>query len=136
MSFEIAAYILTLVSGIILSIEDLKHKRVSISQLLIFLFCSLLCFIFSENREFCFWPFVIFLLIGATYFFIKRKQAFGLADYIIAIAVGFILPENQWPMFLVYTGIFGALIGIVRKERKLPFIPAIILSLVVIALLR
>lgn len=130
MSFEIIAYIFIFVFGVILVIQDWKSKTVGLFPTVGFLFSCVIEFIYNKNI--CLYPFFIFLIIGGFYQLILHKKAFGLADYIIVFAISFILPDNYWTFFIIMIGIFGILIAVLRQENKIPFIPALIFSIILI----
>lgn len=76
-------------------------------------------------------PCCIYLVIGAIYYCMLKKHAFGAADYLVIAAISFLIQENDWPLFLVINGGIGTLIGVYVKhknEKTIPFIPVIMLS--------
>ncbi len=109
-----------------MAIQDLKSQSVSFLLLLgFFTFCAM-SGIFHKNYTFI--PVFIFLLIGLTYYVFKRHSVFGVADYIVVSAVSFLLSDAQVPYFITLCGVFGIVTSLILKSRKFPFIPAVLLS--------
>jgi hypothetical protein len=67
-------------------------------------------------------------MLGAWAYIFKKLAIFGSADYITIFSVSFLLKENCWPEFLIYCGAIGWLTYIIKKESKIPYIPAILIS--------
>lgn len=131
MQFEIITYLFIFIFGIILVIQDWKSKTVNLFPTLGFLVSCVADFIIY-HKPICLYPVFIFSIIGVFYQLILRKKAFGIADYIIVCAISFILPNNYWSLFITMIGIFGILIAVIRQEKKIPFIPALIFSIFLI----
>jgi prepilin signal peptidase PulO-like enzyme (type II secretory pathway) len=75
------------------------------------------------------------VIIGIIYRFIRKRIAFGLADYIAVFGVSFIISPDNWHMFLVFCGGIGILIGFIQKPNEsdhIPFIPAILISALIV----
>ncbi len=128
MLFEIITYLFIFIFRIILIIQDWKSKTVNLFPTLGFLVSCVADFIVYHS-PICLYPVFIFSIIGLFYQLILRKKAFGIADYIIVFAISFILPNNYWSLFIIMIGIFGILIAVIRQEKKIPFIPALIFSI-------
>jgi hypothetical protein len=119
-------YVLWVIFGIFLSVQDLKHQKVSAMPLTGFLTSCFLIFYFE--RICCFLPLLAFAAIGIGYFLIKKEQAFGKADYIVIIANSFIISSDTWPVFLISCGTSGVLTSLFCRSKKFPMIPAILIS--------
>lgn len=132
MQFEIITYTLIFIFGVILIIQDWRSKTVNLFPVLGFLLSCILDFFIENQKSICLYPIIIFAVISLFYQLKSHKKAFGFADYIIALAILFILPNNSWPLFIIMTGVFGISIGAIRQEKIIPFIPALILSIFLI----
>ncbi|MDR1391330.1 MAG: hypothetical protein LBI95_03110 [Holosporales bacterium] len=133
MSFKIVYHLVTIVFGFLLVIQDLRKKAVDLLSIIGFLSgCAL---IFFNERKCCFIPFFIFLIIGILYFIVKRKQAFGSADYVIGFSVSLLLNQKNWPLFILLCGMFGVLTSLLFKSKKFPFIPSILASILLVRFL-
>ena len=133
MSFEIILYIIAGFFGIVLSLQDFKNQKVGIIPL--FGFTVTCVFLGYFTKKFCFIPFFIFLGIGLILYIFKRKQAFGMADYIMIFAISFILPSDSWHLFIMLCGVFGILCSLILKKKKSPFLPVIFLTSMIIKIL-
>jgi hypothetical protein len=116
-------------TGIILCIQDFSRQAVNLLVLVIFTISCCSRTVFGHIP--CYWPFVILVIIGIIYRFIRKRSAFGLADYIATFAISFIISSDNWHIFLMLCGWIGILIGIIQKSNEtnhIPFIPAILIS--------
>lgn len=129
MPFEIVTNFLIFVFGVVLAIQDWRFKEVHVIWVLGFFVSCLLDFMIAEVKFPCLYPFFIFIAIGLIYQLKFHKKAFGLADYIIAFSISFILPDNMWPLFLTVSGVFGIITGRFYKKDTFPFIPSMMFSL-------
>jgi hypothetical protein len=77
-------------------------------------------------------PLVVFILLGSIYFLIKKENAFGMADYIVVLAVSFLIPSTSWPIFLMLCGGLGISFSVVLKRKNFPFIPPILIAVLLI----
>ncbi|MBQ9335614.1 MAG: hypothetical protein IJS10_03660 [Alphaproteobacteria bacterium] len=112
--------------GIILAFQDFKSQHVSLIALTGFF---VLCSIFGViNKNFAIYPILVFISIEGIYYFFRKKHAFGLADFIVVLAVSFLFSDEQSPIFIMSCGVFGALLSNLLHKKKFPFIPAILLS--------
>ena len=126
MSFEIALYSLIGISGGILAYQDFKSQNVSALPLLLFLAsCTGLGF---ATKNFCCFPLLIFFGISLGFYLLKKKQAFGIADYVVVLAVSFLISNDSWPFFLILSGAFGVVLSVFFKSPKFPFIPGILMA--------
>ncbi|MDR1475718.1 MAG: hypothetical protein LBI20_00125 [Holosporales bacterium] len=135
MQLEIIQNILILATGAAICIQDFLRRMVNLLVLLIFTLSCCSKFFFGCTP--CYYPFIIIIITGIAYHFIKRRKAFGSADYIVAFAISFMISSENWHIFLTLCGGFGALIGIIqrsRKEENIPFIPAILFAVAVTTL--
>lgn len=124
--WDILFYVAICAFGIVLAIQDLKLQSVSfLSLLAFFVFCAT-DGIFHKNYTFI--PVFIFLLIGLTYRVFKGHSVFGMADYIVVSAVSFLLNSAQVPFFIILCGVLGVITSFVLRQRRFPFIPAILVS--------
>lgn len=130
MSLELILNIIAGFLGIILSIQDFKHQKVGVIPLFSFVIVCVLLGYFT--REFCIIPFLIFIIIGLITYIFKRKQAFGLADYIMTFAISFIMPIDGLDIFIILCGILGILTSILFKKKKFPFLPIIFISSIIV----
>jgi hypothetical protein len=46
--------------------------------------------------------------------------------------ISFLIPEEGWYVFMIICGTFGILSHIVTKEKKIPFIPIMMLSVIIV----
>jgi hypothetical protein len=129
MLYLIIVNVLWIIFSILLIIQDLKYKKVNIISLLGFFLNCLL--IFYLERKYCFLLPLIFLTIGVLYFFVKKKHAFGSADYIVIIASSFVISEDTCSRFLILCGLLGILTSLFYKSKKFPMIPSILISVLI-----
>ena len=113
--------------GLILIYQDFRESKVGIIPVILFLL-SCLGFYFI-NREICLIPAILFFAIGGLFYILKKKMAFGIADYIVIFSISFVLPKSHWPEFLAICGGLGILTSLYFKDKKFPFIPSILISL-------
>lgn len=117
-----------------MALQDIKSQSVTIIPLITFLVASICIGIIDAN--FALIPIITFLLIGIIFYFWRGTIAFGTADYIVVFAISFLITDDQSPFFILLCGAFGILLSIISKNRKIPFIPAILLTTLVIVALR
>ena len=122
-------YILILLNGVFISIQDIKHQKVSLYLCL--LHC-IFCFI-SKIENFSLISLYIFVFIGAIFYIFKNKKAFGMADYIIVFGSCFLIETSNWPYFLIFSGLFGILsyFYLKKNDGKFAFCPSVILSAII-----
>ena len=126
-------YATACLSGLVLALQDLKSQSVTFCPLLSF-FVSCLCIgIIETNLVFI--PIIVFSLIGVAFYVWKGVIAFGSADYVVVGANSFLITDAQSLFFIILCGIFGILLSLILKKSKIPFIPAMLLSTLVILLL-
>lgn len=133
-SLELALYVTVCLSGLILTAQDVKSQSVTLFPLGSF-FASCVC-IGILNSNFAFIPIVVFTVIGVAFYVWKKSIAFGAADYIVVCANSFLICDVQSPFFIILCGIFGILFSIILHQDKIPFIPAMLLSTLVVLTLR
>lgn len=133
MSFELILHLAIGISGLVLIYQDFKSKSVSVFPLFLFLgFCGIIGFI---TKNFCYFPCLVFLGVGSGFYLLKKKQAFGIADYIVVFAVSFLISNDNWPFLLILSGAFGILIAIIFKNQKFPFVPSLLVATLLIEIL-
>jgi prepilin signal peptidase PulO-like enzyme (type II secretory pathway) len=73
------------------------------------------------------------LLLALGYSKLRKREMLGLGDVKFFAAAGFWLPVTIVPSFLVLSGLFGAITGLIWKrktgEKEFPFAPALCLAL-------
>ena len=74
--------------GIILAFQDFKSQHVSLIALTGF--CVLCSIVGVINKNFAIYPILVFISIEGIYYFFRKKHAFGLADFIVVLAVSFL----------------------------------------------
>ncbi len=130
---ELILYCSIWISGMLLIIQDLKSQNVAYIPLFVFLSSCVGVGIINKNFAFC--PTIIFIIIGLIFFFWKHRTAFGLADYFVVFASSFLITNEQSPFFILLCGAFGILLSVITRNYKIPFIPAILLSTIVVTML-
>lgn len=116
-----------------MTLQDLKSRSVTFLPLFSFLISGVLIGIINTN--FAFIPIIVFTLVGITFYLWKKSQAFGIADYIVVCANSFLISDTKSPFFIILCGIFGILLSIILHKDKIPFIPAILISTLVVVLI-
>jgi hypothetical protein len=130
MLLEVTLWSITALFGGVLCIQDFREQKVGVLPLAGFVVSCLLVWHFITHT-FCIAPLIIFLLIGIAFWGVRKEHAFGLADYGIVLAISFVIPPNDWYIFIALCGLFGVAISVICKIRKFPFIPAIIYATIV-----
>ncbi len=126
MSLGLIFYLFAGLFGLILIFQDFKSQSVPVWSLIGFLIqCSVIGIV---SKNFCYFPFLIFLGIGLVFYLLKKKKAFGMADYIVAFSTSFLITNDSWPFFIILCGSFGILLSILFRSRKFPFIPGILMA--------
>ncbi len=132
MQAESLIYTTLITTSVFLSMQDIKHKKVNLSLVLLFLG---ICVYYGQKSDVspCFIPALIFIFLGSLYYLIKKASCFGMADYLIIFGVSFILPPDTWQYFLISCGFIGCILGwIYKKDKRFPFVPAILLSFFIV----
>ena len=127
-------YATACLAGLVLALQDLKLQSVMLFPLLSF-FASCLCIGIIETN-FAFIPIIVFSLIGIAFYVWKGVIAFGSADYVVVGANSFLITDAQSLFFIILCGIFGILLSLILKKSKIPFIPAMLLSTLVMLVLK
>ena len=128
MQVSAVVYALIVIISFLLSFQDIKHKKVNLNLCVMFLL-SCVCYGIIKKLSPCFFPFFIFSTIGILYFLLKKKKAFGAADYFIVFGISFVLDSEYWPCFLILCGLIGIIFSLLnKKEKEFPFIPSMLLS--------
>ncbi len=118
---------LLIVFGVILCLQDIKSKSVGILPLGGFCIAAFVNYFFIH--EACFVPFLILTSIGLITKLFQKRKVVGTADYVVFFAISFILKYDKWPLFMMLCGGIGVLIALISKTKRIPFIPVILLSL-------
>ena len=113
-----------------MAIQDINRRNVTLFPLSVFFIAC--CYIGILDKNFAFLPILIFVLIGL----ITKTQAFGAADYIVVIAVSFLITDEQSQFFILLCGVCGIITALIFEKQKFPFIPAILLASAIAYLLR
>lgn len=114
--------IFIVLSGLILTIEDILYQKISLVFLLIF--CFSLCFCYSKIE---FLNVYIVISILSLCFF----SVIGKADLFILSIISTIFPVEDFFVFLTLSGFFGIFTFILTKKSPFPFFPAIMLALII-----
>ncbi|MBR1479782.1 MAG: hypothetical protein IJ599_02695 [Alphaproteobacteria bacterium] len=125
MLLEVTLWSITALFGGVLCIQDFREQKVGVLPLAGFVVSCLLVWHFLTHT-FCIAPLIIFLLMGIAFWGVRKKRAFGLADYIVVFAISFVISPGGWYRFTALCGLFGIAVSIICRRRKFPFIPAII----------
>jgi prepilin signal peptidase PulO-like enzyme (type II secretory pathway) len=123
------------VIGGILCIQDLFTRMVNLWMLIIFVLCC--CLRLFSGITLCYEPFVVILLIGIIHWLVKKKEAFGLADYVVAFSTSFIISPEDCGLFLTLCGGIGVLLWFIQKTQKVknvPFVSAMLIAAMVLVL--
>lgn len=126
--------LLSIISAL-LSYEDFRFKQVGLLESLVFV---VLCFLYSSEDLFCFWPLCIFIFLDFLCRRLKKEKAFGAGDYFILLGSCFVVDSNSWPFFIALTGFFGISIFTIlrRSSNSIPFIPSIVFATLLILVIR
>lgn len=122
------------ISSIILSVQDIKHKYVSIVPLSIFCMSCLEWYIMHPHCNLVL--FVIFVCIGISTKIFFKKESIGLADYFVILFVSPFLYNTNLPLVLILIGIFGIITSFFIKSKNIPFILPILLSVLIVNLFK
>lgn len=121
---EFYYWILLAFTSISLIIQDIKYKEVNLLLCIIFF---ALCIILRSG--FTIFPITCFILIALIYYIKYKKQAFGIADYILIFGSSFLINNIETAAyFILLCGLFGTILGFFYKQT-IPLIPAIILAI-------
>lgn len=132
-----------------LSIIDFEHKRLPNQLVLIVAGMGALSFMLKLFEMPYQWEgltlnyiggaavyFLITLLLGIFMKRVLKKEALGLGDVKFFAAAGLWIGIENLPLFMILSGMFGVIIGILwrlkTKQSTFPFGPALILSLFLI----
>ncbi|MDR1488131.1 MAG: hypothetical protein LBI26_00025 [Holosporales bacterium] len=116
--------------GTALSYQDISQRKVNTYILSIYVLAII---VFYRFENICILPSIIFLAIGIVYYVVKKKQAFGFADYILILVHSLLIKNSMWELFIICIGIYGIIFGVIfRKYQNIPFIPVIFLATITI----
>jgi hypothetical protein len=115
--------ILTLLSGIFLSYQDIRTQSVNVFVVVLYITGS-----FLTGAHFCIWPLVVFACLGTLGFLIKKRRVFGEADYAVVFGSSFWVDIHTWPLFIALCGAFGIITSLIFRGKTIPFVPSIIAS--------
>lgn len=121
-------------ANVILCVQDLRYKRVSLSCFLI-LTSSLMAIIYS-GTSFCvsYSGLILFITACLVITLLKGKQAIANAD-IVYILLCLIVLKEHWSVFFIFLGGSSLLIYVLtkpHKDKEIPFFPAIYVSFVLV----
>lgn len=123
--------LIVLVSGGVLCIQDWRTHSVSVFPLLVFI---LSCFFYYLTRKECsIFLFVVVLCIGLFSKIFLKKNVCGTADYFISISISPFLDNRDLPILLILIGCIGIFASILRKNKIIPFVPAMLISTLVLS---
>lgn len=74
--------------------------------------------------------FSIGFLIRYIFLKVKKTESLGMGDIKLFFVSGMLLDFNSWPMFFILSGGFGICLSFILKSKRIPFAPAIIISLI------
>ena len=122
------------INAIILSIQDIKYKYVSIIPLSIF---CISCFGWYIMHPHCSLVlFCIFVCIGLSTKIFFKKESIGIADYFVILFVSPFLYNTNLSLVLILIGIFGIITSFFIKSKNIPFILPILLSVLIVNLFK
>ena len=113
-----------------LSLQDIKTKTVSGCLVGLTLVLSLIMI----EKQALFLNITIIIGLAVLIVFIthyKRKSLWGLADFILLAGMILTLPTKALPMLLISTGTSCFLIHMVTRDKKIYFLPALTLGLLI-----
>lgn len=129
MALTYVIYLLIFIAGIIVSAQDLRNQRVSLWLLILFLCFSIAYFVFNDDQFN--WLIAAITLLIYLVSLISRRNLIGAADYFIFTAAAFLVPTEHTGLFFIICGLIGVISHTVMKSNQIPFIPAIVISLLV-----
>lgn len=113
-----------------LSLQDIKTKTVSTWLVGLTLVLSLIMI----EKQALFLNITIIIGLAVLIVFIthyKRKSLWGLVDFILLSSIMLTLPTKSLPMLLISTGTSCFLIHMVTQDKKIYFLPALTLGLLI-----
>jgi hypothetical protein len=120
-------YAAAILVGGVLIVQDIMYGRVHVILLICLVaLCCAACYI--ENKRPCFIPLYIMSFISCVYYALRKIGCFGLADYFALFATSFLYEPANWPYFVMICGGLGIMTSLSFRNRKFPFIPAILVS--------
>lgn len=122
--------IIILISSIVLSVQDIKYKGVSITPLSVFCISCFVWYLLHRNCNLVL--FCIFVFIGLIIKIFFKKEAIGKADYFIILFVSPFLYNTNLSFVLILIGIFGIITSLFIKSKNIPFILPILLSVLIV----
>lgn len=122
--------IIILISSIVLSIQDMKYKGVSIIPLSVFCISCFVWYLLHQNCDLVL--FGIFVFIGLITRIFFKKEAIGTADYLVILFVSPFLYNTNLSFVLILIGIFGIITSLFIKSKNIPFILPILLSVLIV----
>lgn len=131
----------------IMVINDLEHYFISNVAQISLLILSLIYHLLFENKlllpHFAISAiiFVIFgLIIKYGFLFLAKKDGLGIDDIKFFGVAGFLLGIEQFPIFMILSGLLGIIFGTIWKtiikEETFPFAPALSLALILTLILK
>lgn len=121
---------LIFISSVILSVQDIKYKGVTIIPLLLFCISCLGWYILHPKCNLIL--FFIFICIGEITKIFFKKESIGTADYLISVFVSPFLYNTNLSFVLTLIGIFGIITSFFIKSKNIPFILPILLSVLIV----
>jgi len=139
----ILSYSLLVGSALCLMWTDVRKQTIPLWALLLFIMASVLHQLYEPNSE-GLWVagllLLLFLGCQSIYYFFTRKLAIGWGDVLLVPFCGFWLYFHELPSFLLGTGLVALLMGLLWRYkwglRTFPFVPALLLGLGIVFLIR
>lgn len=122
--------LIILISSTLLSIQDIKYGGVSITPLSVFCMSCFAWYLLHHNCSLVL--FCIFVFIGVITKIFFKKEAIGIADYLVILFVSPFLYNTNLSFVLILIGIFGIITSLFIKSKNIPFILPILLSVLIV----
>lgn len=134
MLFNIIVLLIIFISSVILSVQDIKYRCVSVIPLSVFCLSCLGWYIRYHHCNLVL--FGIFICIGMSTKIFFKKESIGLADYFVILFVSPFLYNTNLSLVLILIGIFGIITSFFIKSKNIPFILPILLSVLIVNLFK
>ncbi|MBX9805423.1 MAG: A24 family peptidase [Alphaproteobacteria bacterium] len=135
-------YSLLLLISLPIIYQDVRHQTVPLWGLIVFAIVSLGHQIVAPNPEGRYAAGVlsfIFIVTHGIFYLLKRKPAMGWGDLILVPFCGLWLNQQKLPLYLILTGIFALLTGLIWRHRwglkTYPLTPALLLGLGIVSII-
>ena len=130
MFFDYILLLFIVITGIIISIQDIKYKWVGIVPLFTFCLSCLGWYIYHSHCNLIL--FCVFLSIGLSTKIFFKKSSIGTADYCVILFVSPFLYNTNLSLVLILIGVFGIITSFFIKSKNIPFILPILLSVLIV----